>query len=233
MILGGPGSGKTWLAMRTARRCAEQALTALEDGASLDDVELPLYTTCSRLVDAPGSIRDAAVSSAVDWIGDLGGSRIIAGPAPVLHRAGRAGPCWSSTPSTRPATLTPPTRRLREADSLQRPWRVVLTSRRGSWNNQLKIEKENQAHRVGELQPLRYPDDVEAVIQRWFADNPERGQALAAQIAGRPGLQQAATVPLILAFYCILGGQHRCQSSGTSCTSRSSTACSAAHGAPP
>ena len=41
----------------------------------------------------------------------------------------------------------------------------------------------------------------------WFADQPERGQALAAHIAGAPGLQQAATVPLILAFYCILGGQ--------------------------
>ena len=47
----------------------------------------------------------------------------------------------------------------------------------------------------------------EPVIQRWFADQPEYGEALAAQIARRPSLQQAATVPLILAFYCILGGQ--------------------------
>ena len=31
-------------------------------------------------------------------------------------------------------------------------------------------------------------------------------RTLAAQIAGRPSLRQAATVPLILAFYCILGG---------------------------
>ena len=56
--------------------------------------------------------------------------------------------------------------RLRQADSLRPPWRVVLTSRPSSWNNQLNIEKANQAHRVGELQPLRYPGDVEAVIRQ-------------------------------------------------------------------
>ena len=64
----------------------------------------------------------------------------------------------------------------------------------------------DESHRVGELQPLRYPGDVEPFIQRWFAGRPERGNDLAAQIARRPGLQQAATVPLILAFYCIVGG---------------------------
>ena len=89
MILGGPGSGKTWLAMRTARRCAEEALTVLAAGGTLDEVELPLYTTCSRLVGAPGDIREAVVSSALDWIGDLGGSRIITGLCAVLHRAER------------------------------------------------------------------------------------------------------------------------------------------------
>ena len=51
-----------------------------------------------------------------------------------------------------------------------------------------------------------YPGDVEPFIERWFAGQPERGNDLAAQIARRPGLQQAATVPLILAFYCIVSG---------------------------
>ena len=34
VILGGPGSGKTWLAKRTARRCAEDALEALAAGGT-------------------------------------------------------------------------------------------------------------------------------------------------------------------------------------------------------
>lgn len=76
VILGDPGSGKTWLAKRTARRCAEVAIEALAAGANLDEVELPLYTTCSRLFNAQGDIREAAVSSALDQFGDVGGSRL-------------------------------------------------------------------------------------------------------------------------------------------------------------
>jgi hypothetical protein len=206
VILGSPGSGKTWLAMRIARICAEEALAALEDDATLDEVELPLYTTCSHLINTPGDIRNAAASSALDWIGDLGGSRIIK----ALHRSfteREAEPTLLVIDSLDEASdINTARERLRQADSLRQPWRVVLTSRKSSWNNQLNIEEKNQGHRVGELQPLRYPSDVEPVIRQWFADKPEHGQALSAQIAGRPGLQQAATVPLILAFYCILGG---------------------------
>ena len=94
--------------------------------------------------------------------------------------------------------------RLRQADTL--PWRIVLTSRPSSWNHQLIVEEANDSHRIGELQSLRYPDDVEPFVERWFAQRPEWGDDLAAQVASRPGLQQAATVPLILAFYCIVGG---------------------------
>jgi predicted NACHT family NTPase len=40
VVLGGPGTGKTWLARRTARLCAEAALTALAAGAQPAEVEL-------------------------------------------------------------------------------------------------------------------------------------------------------------------------------------------------
>ena len=63
--------------------------------------------------------------------------------------------------------------RLRQAGTL--PWRIILTSRPSSWNHQLAIDEKSDSHRVGELQPLRYPDDVEPFIQRWFAQKPERG----------------------------------------------------------
>lgn len=90
--------------------------------------------------------------------------------------------------------------RIRQADTL--PWQIVITSRPSSWNHQLIIGKENRSHRVGELKPLRYPHDIE----RWFEVRPQSGKALATQIAQRPELQAAATVPLILAFYCVVGG---------------------------
>ena len=200
VVLGGPGSGKTWLAKRTARRCAETALKALAGGAGLDEVEMPLYTTCSRLFTANGDIRQAAVSSALDELGDLGGSRLTA--ALRMFFTERNAPTLLVIDSLDEARGS--SERLRQADTL--PWRIVLTSRQNSWNNQLVIDERKSSHRVGELQPLSYPDDVEPFIHHWFSERPEWGRDLAAQIARRPGLQQAATVPLILALYCIVGG---------------------------
>ena len=43
-------------------------------------------------------------------------------------------------------------------------------------------------------------------IAQWFAHRPAWGKNLAGQLAQRRALQQPATVPLILAFYCIIGG---------------------------
>jgi hypothetical protein len=200
VILGGPGSGKTWLAKRTARRRAESALEALAQGVDLDEIELPLYTTCSSLFAAAGGIRDAAVSSALDQLPDLGGSRICAALRAFFGE--RRAPTLLVLDSLDEAHG--PTVRLHQAGTLS--WRIVLTSRPSSWRNQLGIDENDDAQLVGSLQPLRYPGDVEPFIRQWFAAQPERAAALAAQIAGRPGLQQAATVPLILAFYCIVGG---------------------------
>jgi hypothetical protein len=53
------------------------------------------------------------------------------------------------------------------------------------------------------------PEDVEPVIASWFTWRPARAEELTAQICRRPDLRQAATVPLILAFYCIVGEDER------------------------
>ena len=200
VILGGPGSGKTWLAKRTARRCAEAALAALVDGGTIDEVELPLYTTCSRLFGAPGDIRDAVSSSAINQIGDLGGVRLSSALRSFF--ADRNSPTLLVIDSLDEAHGSDES--LRSADKL--PWRIMLTSRPSSWNNQLDIRPGDESHMVGQLLPLRYPQDVEPFIRRWFEQRPEWGEDLAEQVAQRPSLQQAVTVPLILAFCCIVGG---------------------------
>ncbi len=167
VILGGPGSGKTWLAKRTARRCAEDALQVLAAGGTLEEAELPLYTTCSHLFGAGGDIREAVVSSALGQIGDLGGSRIS--KALGVFFAERNAPTLLVLDSLDEAHG--PSERLRQAGTL--PWRIVLTSRPSSWKNQLPVSGRDESRRVGELQPLRYPGDVEPFIQRWFAGQPE------------------------------------------------------------
>lgn len=201
VILGSPGSGKTWLAKRMARRCAEEALTALAAGQTLDEVELPLFTTCSHLFGAAGSSRQAAISAALDHIADLGGSRIT--DALRLFFSERNAPTLLVLDSLDEAPGND--ERLRQADWL--PWRIAVTTRASSWNHQLNIEKDNDSHKVGVLLPLRYPDDVETFIHAWFKEQPERGKDLAAQIARRPDLRRSATVPLLLAFYCVIGGK--------------------------
>jgi NACHT domain-containing protein len=198
VVLGGPGSGKTWLARRIVRRSAAKALKDLEAGASLDDVELPLYTTCSRLFGENGDIRQAVVSSALHQLGDLGGSKII----DALNSAftERNAPTLLVIDGLDEANGSD--ERLRQADTL--PWRVILTSRPGSWNQQLHIKTGDGSCQVGKLRPLRYPEDIEAFIEGWFSRRPEQGRDLLSQIMQRPALKGPATVPLILAFYCIV-----------------------------
>ena len=200
VILGGPGSGKTWLARRIARRSAEVALESLIAGASLDEVELPLYTTCSHLFSSPGGIRESVVSGALDHLGDLGGPRIST--ALRVFFIERSAPTLVVIDSLDEAHGSQ--ERLRQAGTL--PWRIVLTSRPSSWNSQLVIETGSEFEKIGELQPLQYPADVEPFIERWFTSRPEIGAKVAAQVAQQPGLQRAVTVPLILAFCCIVGG---------------------------
>ena len=203
VILGGPGSGKTWLARRTARRCAEQALQVIRAGETPENVELPLFTTCSDLLSAAGDIRQAAVSSALNHLGDLGGSRVSAALQVLFAERNAAVLLVLDSLDEAEGSA----KRIRQADTL--PWRIVLTSRPTSWNRQLVINPSSNIHRVGVLQPLNYPDDVEPFIHQWFSQQPERSVDLAGQIARRPDLQKAATVPLILAFYCIIGARER------------------------
>lgn len=204
IVLGGPGSGKTWLARRTARMCAETALERLTAGDTLDEVELPLYTTCAWLSATSPSddIRRAVVCSAVGHLPDLGGARVAAVVRELFEE--RNAPTLLLADSLDEASGADD--RIRQADSLPDSWRIMLTSRPGPWNGQLVIGDDDPSRRVGVLQPLRYPDDVEPFVARWFGERSAWAADLIAQLRDRTALQRAATVPLILAFFCIVGG---------------------------
>ena len=204
VILGGPGSGKTWLARRTARISALAALEALAEGDLPDEIELPLYTTCAHLFAMPpgDSIRSGIVSSALGQLPDLGGSRVTHAVRVLFEE--RNAPTLLVLDSLDEARGVD--ERIRQADTLPTSWRIVLTSRPASWNHQIAIDNDDPSRLVGALQPLVYPDDVEPFITAWFSQRPHWAATLLAQLRDRPALQPAATVPLLLAFYCIIGG---------------------------
>jgi hypothetical protein len=204
VVLGGPGSGKTWLARRAVRLCAEAAIDALAAGDGLDEVELPLFITCARLATTTptDNIRRAVVASALGPLPDLGGSRITEAIRVLFEE--RNAPTLLVADSLDEARGADD--RIRQADTLPLTWRIILTSRPGSWNRQFAAVENDPVRQVGRLQPLRYPEDVDAFIRQWFSERPAHAASLATQIRKHPALQEAATVPLILAFYCIVGG---------------------------
>jgi HEAT repeat protein len=62
VILGDPGFGKSWLLRYEARRLARQALTQLDTGATLDEIQLPILT---RLADVARAAKTGTVTAAL------------------------------------------------------------------------------------------------------------------------------------------------------------------------
>jgi hypothetical protein len=206
VVLGGPGSGKSWLARRYAREAAQAALSQLETGAGVDEVELPLLTTWDLWTRFDGEPRESLVAASFQsrlGHSDLGG-----------NNAKRQLQRTFLEPSTRvlmivdsldeAADLAGQFERLNALRSLN-GWRVVVTSRPAAWIATYRGEPgQRNGPRVVEIQDLQYPEEVDSFIEAWFEKDPSRGSGLIQQIAERDDLARAAVVPLILTFYCLL-----------------------------
>ena len=129
VVLGGAGTGKTWLARRIARRAAEVALESLWAGASVEDVEVPLLVTCEQFRTVAGTPRQAAIGPAIDSRSDLG-----AGVANLLkvHLLERDDGVLTVLDSLDEATTG-----RRDVDhALIGTWRTVITTRPDAWHGQ-------------------------------------------------------------------------------------------------
>ncbi|MGK2957442.1 MAG: NACHT domain-containing protein, partial [Acidimicrobiales bacterium] len=204
IILGDPGSGKTWLARRIARRAAETALDQLANNRGVDDIEIPLYATCAKFSELHNDdVRKAAISASLAQMPDLGSTQLRESICKLLEeRNGGVVLVLDSLDEAANAT----TRQLQNVANIGE-WRFVLTSRPSSWANQVNLDTTNERHVEATLVPLAYPNDVEEIIDRWYINSPDEGKELKESLRNRPNLASAACVPLILAFYCLVADQ--------------------------
>ncbi|MDP9696773.1 UNVERIFIED_ORG: hypothetical protein J2X79_004356 [Arthrobacter globiformis] len=215
VVKGGPGAGKTWLARRYARRAAQTALSQLEGGVSLDEVELPLLTTWEKWAKTEGvspmqSLVEASFASGLGHRESGNGDSVDRLRRTFLRPQARVLLLVDSLDEA--ADLTAQAPRLHELIGLPARWRVVVTSRPAAWDATYRRSSSRAAAlRVVTLRDLTYPEDVEAFIHSWFVDSTDaaRGQSLIQEIRDRTELARAAVVPLMLTFYCLLAEDPR------------------------
>lgn len=212
VVLGGPGAGKTWLARHYARQAAKAALAQLEEGASPDEVELPLLTTWEHWVQSAGDTDQSLVTSS--FASGLGHSNV--GDSDTSARIkrtfvrSRARVLLVIDSLDEAADVVAQGPRLRELLGLPPSWRIVVTSRPAAWRAAYRGGGDSRM-RVVELADLSFPEEVETFVRDWFREtgDPGRGDSLIKQIQGRPEVARAAVVPLMLAFYCLLAEDAR------------------------
>ena len=198
-VLGGPGSGKTWLARRLAREAAETALDQLRDPrVDPASVELPLFTTVAEWIKRHETGFEGLVEAALPHESQEKIRRLVLRPgARVLAVADSLdeGVSVNSARKLLNSLTSSPTRRL------------VVTSRPEAWHSAVSGLRATQDTRVGTLTELHYPRDVHGYIEAWFAESPPTAQHLIWQLERRPELRATATSPLLLTFYCMLTEQ--------------------------
>ena len=198
-VLGGPGSGKTWLARRLAREAAEKALEQLRDPrVDPASVELPLFTTVAEWVKRHETGFEGLVEAALPHESQEKIRRLVLRPgARVLAVADSLdeGVAVNQARTLLNSLTSSPTRRL------------VVTSRPEAWHSAASGLCATQDTRVGTLTELRYPEDVHGYVEAWFAESPPTAQHLIRQLKRRRELRATATSPLLLTFYCMLTEQ--------------------------
>lgn len=202
IILGGPGSGKSWLARRIARGAAQTALEELQRGADIPQVRIPILTTWETWTGQTGDVRTTLVQASFDTrlgIGDLGGAAIVDRTKRLIREATSVLVVIDSLDEANDKSNI--ANRILGIRSISN-WRTVVTSRPGAWD--AKSTTYYCEEDVAELQPLTWEADVQPFVHTWFATDPTRASALIKRLDGDSRLRETATQPLILTFYCLL-----------------------------
>jgi hypothetical protein len=224
VVLGEPGSGKTWLARYLAIRAADRALARLtrtgdesfrEGRDALGaEIELPLVSTASAVLDAPSrtSPWDALVDTSIGALGDHLGPD---GVASLRLRLGRRSGSYlvildGLDEAARHADATTLARLLGTPGPVLR---VLLTSRPAVWRGvQLPLDAARHGierkgaiggHAVVSVEPLG-DEEVREAIADLLAAAPDALGALTATLDADERLATFARTPLACVMLCAM-----------------------------
>jgi hypothetical protein len=211
VVLGGPGSGKSWLARQVARRAAEAGLVRLANREPLEKIELPLLVTISPffgLVEQAVSVWDALVTQAVKELERfLPNHRCMSRIRRVFEpRNDRYFVILEGLDEA--AQLRTTTARQIFDALIFDNCRLMLTSRPGRWQGQLDMTPKEGTRRkpkfeIIELQPLKQ-EQVRTFL-RGAVQEQKAADALLKYLGRHPPLAEAARVPLIAQLIAIVG----------------------------
>lgn len=220
VVLGGPGSGKTWFARHTAIRATEQARRRIEGGEQVESVEIPLFARCADVVASRASTWDATVEAALADLGHLfaRGQELKALRRRFIDEPGRYLVVLDGLDEAEDLPTADYLRRL--VDVSGRKLRIVLTSRANSWRGQLDLTpqpiKSGEPHEsidtstaerplrrgVAELQPIDFADVI--LLAEQAVPDPQRRQNLMDLLDANDGLANASQTPLICVMLCLV-----------------------------
>lgn len=224
VVLGEPGSGKSWLARYLAIRAADRALARLtrtgDEGphkgrdASGAEIELPLVATASAVLDAPSgsSPWDALVDSSIGALGDHLGPD---GVASLRLRLGRPrGSYLIILDGLDEAAMQADATTLARLLGTPGPvLRVLLTSRPAVWRGvqlpldaaRLGIERKRDVggHAVVSVEPLD-DNEVREAIADLLAASPDAFGALTGALDADERLATFARTPLACVMLCAM-----------------------------
>lgn len=225
VILGGPGSGKSWLAKHLAIRAtfvAEESIQA--SGSDLTNTEIPLFARASAVLDAPEDVAPwvALTRTAVTGLG----ARVDeAGASALLSRIDRDGGRYlvilDGLDEARNFTDANRLRLLLETPG--RSIRLVLTGRPASWRDQVSLDpglsSATNAFEAVEHSPKKDEPALltEAVVDLTALDDDEVRSAIGAILSQNPTsrsklidrldhdehLSELARTPLMCVMLCV------------------------------
>lgn len=199
IVLGGPGSGKSFLTQTTGLDLARAALDSVQQQrAGLDAVSLPIHLTLASFA-RPDLPRDPAAA-----VMQLLNEELK--PTPYFLAWLEQRLCAPSTWLLLDAldeveakdhkTLDD---RLRALDGQRWQTRLLLTCRPANWSREHVPWTQLTEYELAPLNPL----EIRQFVGRWYAADNERGVALSQALDRNYPLAHAARTPLISTFLCL------------------------------